>query len=93
MKKLQNKVTVIRTEMESAYWREKVEQGSIYYLLYGGLGNQLFVLSAANILYQYTGKRIIVDIVNCEHLNSHDLPEVLFFLKLRRSHDFHQFRN
>jgi hypothetical protein len=49
--------------------REKFlrDEDLIYYRLVGGLGNQLFGLSRAHLLYKELGKRIAIDVSNLDH--------------------------
>jgi Glycosyl transferase family 11 len=78
MNQVLNSIHQIRSAVEAETWKSRIEEGGLYYLLWGGLGNQLFGLSSAYSLFQKTGKPVIVDIANCEHMNSHGIPDSLF---------------
>ena len=43
------------------------DQNLTYYKLVGGLGNQLFGLSRAHLLYKEIGKKVAIDVTNLDH--------------------------
>ena len=81
MKIFSNDIFTLNSESDEEYWRAQITAGAILYLLWGGLGNQLFGLSSAHLIHLETGRRIIIDTANCEHFDSDGLPESLKFQK------------
>lgn len=65
-----------------------IKDGALFYLLWGGLGNQLFGLSNIYLLCKSSGKKAIVDIANCEHTQAGSIPDSLLF---KRYTDWVQF--
>lgn len=56
---------------------DELSNGAVYYLLWGGMGNQLFGLSNLYLYCKKYGKRAIIDTLNCEHLGCDGYPESL----------------
>lgn len=74
-------VNKIETKEDELEVLECIEKGDLYYLLWGGLGNQLFGLSNIYLLCNRSQKKAIVDIANCEHTQAGSFPDSLLFQK------------
>jgi hypothetical protein len=72
-------VKKIETREDELEVIEHIEGGNLYYLLWGGLGNQLFGLSNIHLLCNRYQKKAIVDIANCEHTQAGSIPDSLLF--------------
>jgi hypothetical protein len=74
------KVQAILSDQDENEITALVNTNHAYYLLGGGLGNQLFGLSHIHLLCREYGWNAVIDIANCEHTQESKLPSSLYLL-------------